>query len=322
MEFVIGGISSCIAELITLPVDTYKVKCQLDRNFSLFKLYSDEKSIFSFLATLCNGLQAAMLRQITYGSIRYGLYPFLKVTLPLFEDYQYGLLINKLLSGSLAGAIASALTSPTDLVRIRMQGSHNNTIDKVFSFENIENSMEQPPKEQEKVYEYRNVCDAFSTIVKEEGITALYACVDANIARATVLAAAELASYDLIKTFLETYMHFDPTSFITHTIVSFVTSLIAVLIACPFDTARSKMMMHQVGNINRGPNKRKKYKNLLDCLHKIVLYEGGITALWSGIGGMFGRLLPHTVITFVVMEQLRMILMPGTYDPLDELLVQ
>ena len=105
-----------------------------------------------------------------------------------------------------------------------------------------------------------------------------------------------------------------------------------------------------------------------------MLYEGGITALWSGIGGMFGRLLPHTVgsaavcarissffsqslynrvvlfqdshvdiigvlkstltqdmytiltrtqvITFVVMEQLRMILMPGTYDPLDELLVQ
>lgn len=163
MEFVIGGLSSCVAEFLTLPIDTVKVKFQLDRSLTMTKLFwTEAKSFFSLFKTLCKGLEAAMLRQISYGSIRYGLYPFFKVTLTLFGDNKYGLLGNKLLAGSLSGAIAAALCSPTDLIRIRMQGSKPG-VAKNDSFESIESAQQQ---EDEKEYEYKNVCDAFSTIIR------------------------------------------------------------------------------------------------------------------------------------------------------------
>lgn len=45
------------------------------------------------------------------------------------------------------------------------------------------------------------------------------------------------------------------------------------------------------------------YSGAFDCVRKIVKSEG-VTALWKGFTPYFFRLGPHTILTFVFLEQL------------------
>ena len=45
------------------------------------------------------------------------------------------------------------------------------------------------------------------------------------------------------------------------------------------------------------------YSGAFDCVKKIVKNEG-VTALWKGFTPYFFRLGPHTILTFVFLEQL------------------
>ena len=60
-------------------------------------------------------------------------------------------------------------------------------------------------------YKYANVLDAIMKIVKEEGALGLYANVDATVLRASVLAATELGSYDILKTYAVSRFGFEAT---------------------------------------------------------------------------------------------------------------
>ena len=51
----------------------------------------------------------------------------------------------------------------------------------------------------------------------------------------------------------------------------------------------------------RGRNNE--YSGAFDCVRQIVKSEG-VTALWKGFTPYFFRLGPHTILTFVFLEQL------------------
>ena len=53
-------------------------------------------------------------------------------------------------------------------------------------------------------------------------------------------------------------------------------------------------------NVRRRTNE---YSGAFDCVKKIVKNEG-VTALWKGFTPYFFRLGPHTILTFVFLEQL------------------
>jgi len=97
-EYLIGGLSSMVAEVATLPFDVIKVRMQLDRSLSFFQTFIalvKEGSLF-------RGLQPALLRQVFYGTIRYGLYPPVKKYLSGGHlDYD-NLILNHLLAGLFA----------------------------------------------------------------------------------------------------------------------------------------------------------------------------------------------------------------------------
>ena len=89
----------------------------------------------------------------------------------------------KIIAGGTAGAIASAIANPTDLMKIRLQtdGMMKDEAGNLL------------PKK------YTGMGNCFSTIVKDEGVAALWTGVGPTAGRATALAAAELASYDEAK---------------------------------------------------------------------------------------------------------------------------
>ncbi len=99
-ECLCGGTASCIAEALTLPLDAIKVHSQTHTGFK--KNNSKKRISFqeAFVAiinkkggykNLYSGLTPALLRQATYGSLKYGLFTILQ---------SYG---NNFICGLLAG---------------------------------------------------------------------------------------------------------------------------------------------------------------------------------------------------------------------------
>merc|ERR1719199_959922 len=108
-------------------------------------------------SALFKGLPPALVRQSTYGSLRYGLYGPIKNAMGITPGQPVPLW-KKICAGGLAGAVASAVANPTDLLKVRLQtdgmlkDAEGNFLPKRFN----------------------GMVDAFKTVVMEEGVLALW----------------------------------------------------------------------------------------------------------------------------------------------------
>lgn len=63
------------------------------------------------------------------------------------------------------------------------------------------------------------------------------------------------------------------------------------------------LIIFRVQNMKIGPDGVPEYKGSVDVLVKVVRNEG-FFSLWKGFLPYYCRLGPHTVLTFIVLEQL------------------
>ncbi len=90
---------------------------------------------------------------------------------------------------------------------------------------------------------YNGSIDAYSKIIKNEGIKGLWAGLIPNIMRNSIMNAAELASYDQIKSSLLFYFpKLNPDMKSIHFICGLAAGFIAVLIASPVDVIKTRVM--------------------------------------------------------------------------------
>jgi len=124
--------------------------------------------------------------------------------------------------------------------------------------------------------------------------------------RAAVVASVELATYDEAKQLLVRRFGFAPDSIVTHFGASGLAGFLATVASSPTDVLKSHLMSQPVDEHGRGL----KYRNTVHCLRSIVA-EGGVGVLWRGFWPNFGRIMPHSIILFLVIEQLRNAFSPG-----------
>lgn len=122
-----------------------------------------------------------MLRQATYGTIKFGTYYTLKTIAG-----ERGLLVDaagdervwaNVLCAVTAGAVSSAIATPTDVLKVRMQVHGRGT-------------------------EQRGLFGCFVQIYRLEGVRGLWRGVGPTAQRAAVIAAVELPVYDFCKLYL------------------------------------------------------------------------------------------------------------------------
>merc|ERR1719487_3146012 len=101
-------------------------------------------------SALFKGLPPALVRQSTYGSLRYGLYGPIKGSLGI-EAGKPVPLWKKIVAGGAAGGVASAIANPTDLMKVRLQTD----------------GMMKGPDGEFLPKRYSGMTDAFGSIVKE-----------------------------------------------------------------------------------------------------------------------------------------------------------
>lgn len=120
----------------------------------------------------------------------------------------------------MAGFIASIVGNPADLSLVRMQNDVNMAI--------------------EQRRNYKNVLDAFQTIVREEGILALWKGTVPTCVRAMSMNFGMMVSFDTAKDYLNLFTHTKDT-LSTRLIASCIGGFSASLMSLPWDNCKTKI---------------------------------------------------------------------------------
>lgn len=259
--------------LVTHPLDLAKVRLQTASKpgQSLAGMVYQIITKEGFFK-IYSGLTASLLRQATYSTARFGIYEFLKESFQ--EAYQTTPTTSALLPMSmLAGALGGLVGNPSDVVNIRMQ--NDSTL----------------PIEQRR--NYRNAFDGIYRIVKEEQVSSLFRGLTPNLVRGVLMTASQVVTYDIAKSLLVDTLSLDPSKKSTHFSASLLAGLVATTVCSPADVVKTRIM-----------NAKGTSGGAASILTNAIKNEG-VGFMFRGWLPSFIRLGPHTIVTFLALEQLR-----------------
>jgi dicarboxylate transporter 10 len=212
-------------------------------------------------------LSASLLRQLTYSTTRFGVYEELKshISTPVATNSLPALIGLASISGFLGGLAGN----PADVINVRMQH------DAALAVSQQRN--------------YKHAVDGVLRITREEGWQALFRGVWPNSFRAALMTASQLASYDAFKSLLLHKAHM-ADDLQTHFAASVAAGFVATTICSPVDVLKTRLMSA-------------KQKEGVWALLKGVWHREGLAWVFKGWVPSFVRLGPHTVVTFLALEQ-------------------
>lgn len=284
VKFIGAGTAACIADLFTFPLDTAKVRLQIqgETKSSVNSKSAQYKGVFGTISTmvktegprsLYNGLVAGLQRQMSFASVRIGLYDSVKQFYTKGSEHVG--IGSRLLAGCTTGAMAVAIAQPTDVVKVRFQAQAN-----------VSNTRR-----------YKGTMDAYKTIAKQEGMRGLWKGTAPNITRNALVNCTELVTYDLIKDALLTSNLMSDT-LPCHFTSAFGAGFCTTVIASPVDVVKTRYMNSAKGQ----------YQSALNCALTMVRKEGP-RAFYKGFMPSFLRLGSWNVVMFVTYEQLKRAMM-------------
>ncbi|XP_072302507.1 dicarboxylate carrier UCP2 isoform X1 [Eucyclogobius newberryi] len=287
VKFVGAGTAACIADLLTFPLDTAKVRLQIQGEAgktaacktSAVKYRGVLGTITTMVRTegprsLYSGLVAGLQRQMSFASVRIGLYDSVKQIYTKGSDHAG--IGSRLMAGCTTGALAVAVAQPTDVVKVRFQAQARSS---------------------GNVKRYSSTLNAYSTIAKEEGFAGLWKGTAPNIARNAIVNCSELVTYDFIKDLL---LHSTPMTdtLPCHVVSAFGAGLVTTVIASPVDVVKTRYMNSALGQ----------YGSVLNCAVTMMSKEGP-RAFYKGFMPSFLRLGSWNIVMFVTYEQLKRAMM-------------
>lgn len=170
---------------------------------------------------------------------------------------------------STSGFLGGIAGNPADIMNVRMQ-----------------NDAGLPPAERRN---YKHAIDGLARMVKEEGVASLFRGVWPNSTRAMLMTVSQLASYDIFKKELLQRTNMGDT-LTTHFSASFLAGFVATTVCSPVDVVKTRIMS------------TKTKESMVGLLTRITKQEG-LGWMFKGWVPSFIRLGPHTVATFMFLEQ-------------------
>ncbi|XP_010769484.1 mitochondrial uncoupling protein 2-like [Notothenia coriiceps] len=279
VKFFGAGTAACIADLITFPLDTAKVRLQIQGESIKGEGAVKYRGVYGTITTmvrtegarsLYNGLVAGLQRQMSFASVRIGLYDSMK------QFYTRGTesagIVVRLMAGCTTGAMAVAFAQPTDVVKVRFQAQ-----------------VRLPGGGRR----YNSTLDAYRTIARDEGVRGLWKGCMPNITRNAIVNCAELVTYDLIK---ELILKYDlmTDNLPCHFTAAFGAGFCTTVVASPVDVVKTRFMNSTDG----------KYRSAINCAIIMVRNEGP-SAFYKGFMPSFLRLGSWNIVMFVTYEQIK-----------------
>lgn len=262
-----GGLASAGAACCTHPLDLIKVTLQTQQGKLSVVQLTGKVIREQGIFALYNGLSASVLRQMTYSMTRFGIY---EVGKPYINTDTF---MGKIALAGLAGTCGGIVGTPADMVNVRMQ-----------------NDVKLPPEQRRN---YKNAIDGLVKVYRHEGFKRLFSGASTATGRGVLMTIGQIAFYDQIKSTLLETPHFND-DIILHLTASLAAGAIATTLTQPLDVLKTRSMNAKPGEFN----------GLLDIV-KFTARLGPL-GFFKGYIPAFVRLGPHTIITFVFLEQLRL----------------
>ncbi|PZC77222.1 hypothetical protein B5X24_HaOG203629 [Helicoverpa armigera] len=285
--FIYGGLASIVAEFGTFPIDTTKTRLQIQgqkidprhvelRYTGMVDCFVKTSQQEGIKALYC-GIWPAVLRQATYGTIKFGTYYSLKswIAANRADGGSIEHLPTNTFCAAFAGGLSSAIANPTDVLKVRMQVGD----------------------------EKRGLVRCFGEIYRLEGVRGLWRGVGATSQRAGVIAAVELPAYDACKKRLTPALGDSP---LNHFASSLIASLGSAVASTPLDVIRTRLMNQRKLKGQVVKSTEKIYKGTIDCFLQTVRNEGFL-ALYKGFVPTWLRMGPWNIIFFLTYEQLKIL---------------
>ncbi|KAH7398890.1 mitochondrial carrier domain-containing protein [Phaeosphaeria sp. MPI-PUGE-AT-0046c] len=268
--FWFGGSASCFAAFFTHPLDLVKVRLQTQvpgaARLNMLQMFSHVVKNDGIMA-LYRGISAAQLRQGTYSMTRFGVYETLKERTTTAETKPSFLTLVGM--ASISGFLGGVAGNPGDILNVRMQN------DAALPVEQRRN--------------YKNAIDGVIRMAREEGVGSLWKGVWPNSSRAVLMTVGQLATYDGFK---RTLLQYTPLKdgLSTHFTASFLAGFVATTICSPVDVIKTRVMSSN------------EHHNIMRLVTDITKTEG-IRWMFKGWVPSFIRVGPHTILTFLFLEQ-------------------
>uniref|UniRef100_A0A674A9E7 Mitochondrial dicarboxylate carrier n=1 Tax=Salmo trutta TaxID=8032 RepID=A0A674A9E7_SALTR len=264
-----GGLSSSAAACITHPLDLIKVHLQTQHEVRM-RMMGMTMSVVQRegVLALYSGLSASLCRQMTYSLCRFAIY---ETVSDQMKDRTHGPMpfYQKVLLGLVGGFAGGFIGTPADMVNMLT------FISVVFSIS----------------ASYAHALDGLFRVWKEEGMKKLFSGATMASSRGALVTVGQLACYDQAKQLvLGTGAMQD--NILTHFLASLIAGGCATVLCQPLDVLKTRLM-----------NSKGEYVGLLHCVRDTA--KLGPNAFYKGLVPAGIRLIPHTVFTFIFLEQLR-----------------
>ncbi|XP_031417667.1 mitochondrial dicarboxylate carrier-like [Clupea harengus] len=266
-----GGIASCGAACCTHPLDLVKVHLQTQQEVKM-KMVGMAMQVVKNdgVLALYNGLSASLCRQMSYSLTRFAIYETVRDMLGSSSQgpmpfYQ------KVMLGAFGGFTGGFIGTPADMVNVRMQ-----------------NDVKLPPELRRN---YKHALDGLYRVFREEGVKRLFSGATMASSRGALVTVGQLACYDQAKQLvLGTGLLGD--NVLTHFLSSFIAGGCATVLCQPLDVMKTRLM-----------NSKGEYTSVTHCLKETA--KLGPQGFYKGLVPAGIRLIPHTVLTFLFLEQLK-----------------
>ena len=263
-EFFCGGAAAITASCVTHPIDVVKLRMFLtgELQASVLPRLAMVRDMYAAhgVRGFYAGLSATVLRQALFSTTRFGVFAAIQKKQKQHPGASSSAAAS-ILATTTAGGLAAIVGCPADVALVRMQS--------------------QTPRRN-----YKNVMHALSSIVKQEGVFALYRGVHPLVARGMLVTTGQFMTYAAIKQRLA------PNSPASHAVSGLAAGFVAAVLSTPADVIKSRMMNHY--NIT--------YASSTDCLKRTLKTEG-VRGLYKGFVPAFARMAPQVTIMWVAYEQ-------------------
>lgn len=156
-------------------------------------------------------------------------------------------------------------------------------------YNRMQNDVKLPPELRRN---YAHALDGLLRVWKEEGIKKLFSGASMAASRGAMVTVGQLSCYDQAKQLvLGTGLMTD--NIFTHFVASFIAGGCATVLCQPMDVVKTRLM-----------NSKGEYRGVIHCLSDTG--KLGPKAFYKGLVPAGIRLIPHTVLTFIFLEQLRL----------------
>jgi len=267
-------ISSITATVLVHPLDVVKTRLQVqDRQHQLYTGVVDALRKIGKkegIKGLYAGITPSLLGNSVSWGLYFGCYRFFQRDRKSFFDQSR--------AAAASGIITVFLTNPIWLIKNRMQLQQRNSVDSGTN--------------------YKSTWDAVKVISKEEGFRGLYKGVGLSLLN-NIHGVIQLVTYEQLRLFVINNMGSDrekqSLSFFYAITTAACSKVLSQLVTYPITTVRTR--------VQQRPGHGLRYSSTFDAVRSMWKNEG-VRGFYRGALVATLRVLPHSTITYALMEQI------------------